>query len=389
MQPPETELITGMNKKNNQYNDQYYSYQKGGKKQSRNQEFTDVYSNHNGRKPKNPRGRSNVVPAKKQRRGIGTIIAVFLIFIFVAVVLFALQLMTKVNTNEIPKSDDALGIMPGASYGSKVTNIALFGLDDRTNTFKGRSDVIMVLSVDKKHDKIKMTSILRDSLVHIDGYGEDKLNHAYSYGGAELAIKTLNQNFNLDIKNYVTVNFNNMAGIVDAVGGIDLTITEGEMNEINRNLDMLVAEEAEIEVKDTDYIYENGDVHLNGMQAVAFARIRILDSDSERAVRQQKVMGGVMDSVKSTSVFGYPGLLNAILPMCETSMDMPAVLGVAPIMLTNFTMDSLSIPGSAENAADGYTDAGNWVYVYDRDYAAKHIDAFVKEDDSEYWYEFY
>ena len=380
--------------KNNRYNDNYYNYQRPknkGVQRGFSGDFDDIYSNSPGRAE---RGDSGAVPlgGRRQRRKKHSAVSVILIIVLLAVastVIFIMQLMAKVNTNSIDRDPYSLGINAGVEFDRRITNIALFGLDDRENTFQGRSDVVMVLSVDQQHGKLKMTSILRDSLVYIDGYGEDKLNHAYAYGGPELAVKTLNQNFNLDISDYVTVNFNNMAGIVDACGGTELNITEAEMNEINANLYMLVAEEAQIEVKDTDYIYEYGDVTLNGMQAVAFARIRSLDGDAQRAERQQKVLSGMMDRVKSMSIFGYANLANKIMPMCETSIGVPTVLGFVPLLIKNFGIESLSIPGWQENPYDGYTDAGSWVYVYDREYASQHIDAFIKEEESLYYYEFY
>ena len=130
-----------------------------------------------------------------------------------------------------------------------ITNIALFGVDARSydGTFSGRSDAIMVLTIDNEHGKIKLTSILRDVRVYIGeecayDSGYDKLNHAYAYGGPELAIKTINQNFGLNIEDYVTVNFAAMAEIVDAFGGVDIEVTDGEISELNANLTSLAAE---------------------------------------------------------------------------------------------------------------------------------------------------
>ena len=134
---------------------------------------------------------------------------------------------------------------------SKITNIALFGLDARENEDVGRSDALMILTIDQRHGKLKITSILRDSEVNIDGYGSDKITHAYAYGGPELAIKTLNQNYNLDIEDYVTVNFIQMAEIVDAFGGVEINVTDDEMTEINNNLAMQQAESADANIVDS------------------------------------------------------------------------------------------------------------------------------------------
>lgn len=138
----------------------------------------------------------------------------------------------------------------------------------------------------------------------IEGYGYDKITHAYAYGGPELAIKTINQNFNLDIKNYVTVNFHQMAEIVDAFGGVDMDLTADEVYQLNQNL-WTLSQESPGTVVSSDYIlniygemdlingpFEGGTYHLNGNQAVAYARIRHIDSDDVRASRQQEDASG-------------------------------------------------------------------------------------------------
>ena len=106
-----------------------------------------------------------------------------------------------------------------------VKNIAMFGVDSRDGENEGRSDAIMVLSIDSRTHTLKMASFMRDSNVYIDGYGYDKLTHAYAYGGPELAVRTLNQNFQLDITDYITVNFYDMTEIVEAFGGVELELT--------------------------------------------------------------------------------------------------------------------------------------------------------------------
>ena len=99
-----------------------------------------------------------------------------------------------------------------------IRNIAVFGVDRRGGNANTRSDVIMIVTLDNQHKKVKATSLLRDSYVSVEGYGKTKLTHAYSYGGPELAIKTINSNFNMNIRDFVTVDFDSMAKIVDAVG---------------------------------------------------------------------------------------------------------------------------------------------------------------------------
>lgn len=294
-------------------------------------------------------------------------------------------LLNGLTMTTITKDPAELGIQDGVMSDSKITNIALFGLDARENEDVGRSDALMILTIDQRHGKLKITSILRDSEVNIDGYGSDKITHAYAYGGPELAIKTLNQNYNLDIEDYVTVNFIQMAEIVDAFGGVEINVTDDEMTEINNNLAMQQAESADANIVDSDYLSQSGDLLLNGNQAVAYARIRHLDSDDVRASRQQEVLMGLVQRLKSKNILEYPNLIRKVMPMCETSLDFGDIMGMAPFMLTNFEMETMSIPGDEEQPYGAYNDAGAWVYRYDIAAASQHISRFIYEEDSPYY----
>ena len=204
---------------------------------------------------------------KKKRGGAGRKAGLALLVVLVLVGAGCLYvfgfLLRGLTVTSISDDPSALGIQAGVFSDPQIQNIALFGVDAREeDDDTGRSDSLMILTVDKRHNKLKLTSILRDSEVQIEGYGSDKITHAYAYGGPELAIKTLNQNFYLDIQDYVTVNFFQMAKIVDAFGGVDLTITEDEMHEINNNLTALYLESEDFSLSDSDYLHEYGEVHL-------------------------------------------------------------------------------------------------------------------------------
>lgn len=326
---------------------------------------------------------------KKKRGGAGRKAGLALLVVLVLVGAGCLYvfgfLLRGLTVTSISDDPSALGIQAGAFSDPQIQNIALFGVDAREeDDDTGRSDSLMILTVDKRHNKLKLTSILRDSEVQIEGYGSDKITHAYAYGGPELAIKTLNQNFYLDIQDYVTVNFFQMAKIVDAFGGVDLTITEDEMHEINNNLTALYLESEDFSLSDSDYLHEYGEVHLTGKQAVAYARIRHLDSDNVRASRQQQVLEALVQSLKQKNPLEYLIIAPQILPMCETSLSFGDILPMAPFLLSGFTMETLSIPGEEEGAYGDYNDAGAWVYRYDTAAATQHISRFIYEEESPY-----
>lgn len=289
-------------------------------------------------------------------------------------------LLGDLTTNKITKDRDKLGISSGTVSDSKVLNIALFGLDARDNSFQGRADSIIILTLDQKHDKIKLTSVLRDSRVYIGegtDTGYDKINHSYVYGGPELAIKTLNQNFGLDILDYVTVNFSKMAGIIEAFGGVDLDITGDEIYELNKNLVELI--ENNMGATEADYLENNGGgtIHLNGNQAVAYARIRNLDSDNKRAERQQIVLKALLDKVEGLSVADYPGIAKEMSALCETSMGITDILGLVPFIASDFKMEQLVVPG--EDAGSIIGENGGWMWSYDLDAAGQQIRDFIYE----------
>lgn len=326
---------------------------------------------------------------KKKRGGAGRKAGLALLVVLVLVGAGCLYvfgfLLRGLTVTSISDDPSALGIQAGAFSDPQIQNIALFGVDAREeDDDTGRSDSLMILTVDKRHNKLKLTSILRDSEVQIEGYGSDKITHAYAYGGPELAIKTLNQNFYLDIQDYVTVNFFQMAKIVDAFGGVDLTITEDEMHEINNNLTALYLESEDFSLSDSDYLHEYGEVHLTGKQAVAYARIRHLDSDNVRASRQQQVLEALVQSLKQKNPLEYLIIAPQILPMCETSLSFGDILPMVPFLLSGFTMETLSIPGEEEGAYGDYNDAGAWVYRYDTAAATQHISRFIYEEESPY-----
>lgn len=362
-----------------QYEDQYqYTQARGGR------EFQDMSSYSDPVAYEKRKG-------KKSRTVLKSLIAVLcslLVIVGGGMIFLSNTVLKDLTATGITKDPDELGIQSGVVSDSKIKNIALFGLDARGESFQGRSDAILVLSIDGRHNKLKMTSILRDSKVNIDGYGEDKLTHAYFYGGYELAVKTINQNYHLDVTDYVTVNFYEMARIVDAFGGTKVTISEAEQAEIIANLDLLLFDNPSAEVYASDYDVGVGEVVLNGNQAVAYARIRNVGNDEARAVRQQNVMKGLIAQLVEMDAGDYMTLASEVFPMCATSLDLGDVPSMTPI-LGGAQIETLSIPGELENPGDGYLDNDSWVWVYDLQKAGQHIDAFIKESDSPYYEAYY
>ena len=369
------------------------------------QEFEDL-SSYSSSKEYNKR--------RKNRRGhtvLKCILGVFCALLIVfgsGLIYIATHLLDDLTTTNITKDPTALGIDPSVTMDDSIKNIALFGLDQRSaySDDSTRSDVIMVLTVDNKHKKLKITSILRDSYVSIEGENSngvhvdymDKINAAYAEGGYELAIRTLNRNFGLNIMDYVTIDFTDTAAIVDAFGGVEISLTAEEKWEINQNLWNL-SQETEGLIKDSDFLADaNGQVVdlagaeysdsvelLNGNQAVAYGRIRNIGYDYQRVERQQIVFKALMNRVTQLSFGEYPSLISQLMPYCETSMDLTDAIGMTPILTSDFTIETISIP-DVDYELD-LTDDGSYLY-YDVEQAGHRIDSFINEEDSDYWEEF-
>lgn len=256
---------------------------------------------------------------------------------------YLLNTFGKIKTDKsIDQSDAAVGVDDitkkeiAENGGDDIINIALLGIDKMASDDTGRSDSTMVVSIDKKDKKIKMVSIMRDSYVKIDGHGRDKLNHAYAYGGPQLTMKTLNQNFGLNIKDYVAVNFQNMAEIVDALGGIDINVRADELNEKNPyNINFYIKEISILKkVKKPPLVTKTGMQHLNGIQAVAYSRIRYAgDGDFERTERQREVLTQLFDKIKSAGVMKLPGIANNLMQYVTTSLDAGDIISLGTDVL--------------------------------------------------------
>ncbi|MBC5625014.1 LCP family protein [Clostridium sp. NSJ-49] len=211
----------------------------------------------------------------------------------------------------------------------KIKNIALFGIDSADGV--GRSDSMMIATVDPVHDKLKITSLMRDSYVNIDGYGYDKLNHAYAFGGPELSIKTINQTFGLNIEDFVAVDFASLPKVIDILGGIELDITDEELQYINGYID-------DINSKDGTYsphISYAGPQHVDGVQALAYSRIRYTSGgDYERTRRHRTVLEQLFNKALTVSPTQYPTIINQLLPYVKTNLGATDILSLATKVAT-------------------------------------------------------
>ncbi len=284
----------------------------------------------------------------------------------------------------LDQSTEALGIATEQKAPSGITTVALFGVDSREGGFCGLSDSIMIITVDRLHNSVKLVSVLRDSLVRVEDHGYQKINAAYSIGGAQLAVKTLNQTFGLAIRDYATVDFNSMAALVDAVGGVEVELTASEWESANGSIVSLCEEMGQ-----TPQLIEGSGLQtLNGMQAVGYSRIRNVatpsgaNNDFGRTERQRNVMTQLFQRALNMSVTRYPGLIRALLPYVETTLGYSEILDLAGILgqegLT-FTQCRMPADRIIIDANFIHRNLGSCVY-YDLEYAAGMMQGLIYED---------
>ena len=264
----------------------------------------------------------------------------------------------------------------GIKADENITNIALFGLDPRDGDTQSHSDCTMIVSVDNTRGKIKLISLMRDSLVAIDGYGMDKLNAAYWAGGPSLAIRTLNENFGTDITEYIAVNFEQLVEIIDALGGVEIDVQQSELDELNR-----VIRDYGIEQGQTFQSVESAGVQtLDGVQALCYGRIRKgVGDDWARVERQGIVLQAMFTKVQSMDASGLIGLMQKLMPYVTTSLS---ATEIAPLIVGALQHGVPELE-HARVPLDGewyYSGPSNTYIEYDLDTAAEHIRAYIYDD---------
>ena len=270
---------------------------------------------------------------KKQRKGLkvfGIIVLVLLIILAIIVGGTFWFVQDKLNKiQQIDLSGEDLSVSSEVQENlAEYRNIAIFGIDSRADTYdKGnRSDCIIIASINNNTKEVKLVSVYRDTYVQIEGHGLDKITHAYSYGSAPLAIKTLNTNLDLNITEFVTVNFDAVKEIIDDVGGISMNITSEEVSHIPG-------------------ITKAGTYNLTGEQALAYARIRYATGgDYKRTERMRDVLTAVANKVKTFNISQLNIFVDKILPKIYTNITASDIFSLIPSATSFKITESLGWP---------------------------------------------
>ena len=269
---------------------------------------------------------------KKGRKLKAFGIAVLVLLIILAIIVggtfwFISSKLGKIQ--QVDLNEDDLSVSSEAAENlSNFRNIAIFGIDSREDTYsKGnRSDCIIIASINNTTKEVKLISVYRDTYVQIEGHGLDKITHAYSYGEAPLAIKTLNTNLDLNITEFVTVNFDAVKDIIDNIGGISMNITSEEVSHIPG-------------------ISSAGTYNLTGEQALAYARIRhATGGDYKRTERMRDVLTAVANKVKTFNISQLNQFVDFVLPKIYTNITAADIFSLMPSATSFKITDSIGWP---------------------------------------------
>ena len=279
----------------------------------------------------------------KKKRHIGLIIfIVFLLIIIIAGIglgSFIGEKLSNLNIHEIDKTD--LGVnsnlyneisddLSKQEFNNIVT-FALFGIDSADGA-GGRSDTIIIASVNKNNKSIKFVSIPRDTYVSVPGYGNTKINHSYAYGKEALAIKTLNENFGLNITEYVSIDFSGLIHIINKLGGLEVNITKEEMDYINK----FSLTEYKVSGKKQQLLSSYGNVTLTGEQALTHARNRTIGDDFTRAGRQREVLELMLNKMMKMGASKLLDMSDDFLKEVKTNINIMSYAG----LLADIAMNS-------------------------------------------------
>ena len=317
---------------------------------------------------------------KSLPRWIKVLIIVILLLLIISITLIVSvynNFIGKINKVEINKDDLEVNNDLYNNVSDKIEknefdqiiNVAFFGSDSRDihNEYAGRSDSIMVASINPVKKSIKLISIPRDTYVNVpNGYGWTKINHAYAYGQEQLSLKTINSNFGLDITQYVTINFAGLVHIINDVGGIEMEITEAERQYINQYVNesyVLTNNYSSIKM-----VEKSGKVNLTGEQALTHSRNRSVGSDFVRASRQRDVLAALMNKIASMDESKILSVIQDFLKEVKTNIDVTSYLGLLTSIVSDkntYLKNIFSVQIPSEEYGDGQMIDGVYYFVSD------------------------
>lgn len=315
---------------------------------------------------------------KLSAKRIFTVILLLIATIISVACMAFINLESKLNKVNIDKKQIVNDVKydQEKSLPSYIKNIALLGIDSSDDNI-GRSDCIMIVTIDTEHDKIKLSSIIRDSYVKIPNKNvNDKINHAYAFGGPELTLQTLNENFNLNITEFISANLSSFPKIVDDIGGISLNIRDDELVFINNYIQSLNT----LNNTTSPYITASGIQTVDGTQALAYSRIRYTDGgDFERSHRQRIIIEQIFHKMKDQSLDKNYEILNLLLPTVDTNLTSSEIFSICVDLSLMHRNNITEERFPKDEDSEGKLLNGIYYYFFDKDSTIDKIHKFIYE----------
>ncbi|MGN0444094.1 MAG: LCP family protein [Acutalibacteraceae bacterium] len=314
------------------YNDYFYDIP---------HESTDDEFEKNAKAPKNRKSKGMLGMRKKvTKKAVITSVICIILALILALSAFAFSLCSKTDYQPDTHKENEFISENELMSDKKVINILVIGTDKRASQASYRSDTMILVSLDKKNKKVKLTSFLRDSYVYIPAKDySTKLNASCAYGGPQMVIDTIEYNFKVHIDKYVMIDFNIFKTIIRDLGGVTLTMTEEEAACIRR---------------ESGHECKAGTHNYRATLALWYARIRHLDSDFKRTERQRKVIAAVVDKMKKSSPSTLIKMMNDVFPLIQTDLSSTELfkIGVTALPFLSYDIEEMQIPskGTWSNA---------------------------------------
>ena len=295
-----------------------------------------------------------------------------------------------VATNTDTEPDQKIFNNSDLLQNSKVLNVMLFGEDNRHGDDHGRTDTMILLSIDNVHKKLKLTSFQRDTYVYIPGHGYDKINASYTYGGAALSIQTIQANFGIKIDRYAVVDFDSFIDIIDTLGGIEMEVTQDEIDYINYQM----YKNEQSDGNPATITAAPGVVKLTGQEALWYARDRGLTKgeddneigidgdDWDRTSRQRKLIEKMISDLRGSDLGKIISIVNSVGPKITTNLKKDEITALVSHALTYIGYEVVQnyVPKEGLWYYDNDTDAGSVIAIADMEAQRRALAEFIYEE---------
>ncbi len=358
----------------------------GSAKHSQNVKGSANISNSHGSKSS-----SGKRAAKRRRRTI-LFAAEIIVLVVMLGFLYTVLKTEKVDKIQIDEESIVMEMNENVEQNEVMQgyrNIALFGVDSREGSLgKGtRSDTIIIASINQDTGDVKLLSVFRDTYLNLGNDTYNKANAAYAKGGPEQAITMLNKNLDMNITDYITVGFDGLIEVIDALGGVDINVAENEISHLNNYQISMVGTSSDgvnftaTEGKDYTAVTKSGMQTLNGLQATAYCRIRYIGNDFQRAQRQRDVISAIADKAKASSLSVLNDVANGVMDNVSTSLDISEILSVLKDIGNYSIVDNDGFPFEEYRTTGTVGSKGSCVIPLDLELNVVELHRFLFDED--------